>query len=84
MSQLHLTKVEKLQLRMVREVFTPWGLATAVEVRGKHLSLKIWDRDGRIHRMTIACTPRCGENAAEISQQRARRLLRQINAEAGY
>ncbi len=84
MSSLQITKRERLQIVAVREVFSPWGLATAVEMGGKHLILKVWARDGVIYRMPIACTPRNEGDAIGYTRQRARRLLRLINAREGY
>ncbi|WP_298161109.1 hypothetical protein [Brevundimonas sp.] len=84
MSALHLTKIQRRQVEVARQEISPWGLASAIEMGGKHLVLKVWSRSGEIHRITIACTPRNGGDALDITRQRSKRLLRQINAREGY
>lgn len=84
MSRLHLTKIEKLQVKVIQDVFTPWGLGTAVDMGGKHLRIRVFARDGTVHRLTVACTPRCGEHSLTMARKHALRLLRLLNAGAGY
>ncbi|MCO8030111.1 hypothetical protein NI454_09120 [Brevundimonas diminuta] len=81
---LSLTKVERRQVQIVREELTPWGLTTAVEMGGKHLSVRVFARDGGVHRITLSCTPKCGDSAVNMTRQKVRKLLRLINGRAGY
>lgn len=83
-SPVALTRVQRLQLQAARDILTPWGLATAVEMGGKHLLLKVWDRAGHLHKVVIACTPRCDEHSINFMRQKTQRLLRLINAREGY
>jgi len=82
--RLSLTKVERRQVQIVREELTPWGLSSVVEMGGKHLSVRVFARDGGEHRLTLSCTPKCGDTAVSMTRRNARALLRLINGRAGY
>lgn len=84
MSQLHLTKVQRLQIDVMRQELTPWGLGSAIEMGGQHMRLKVWARDGSVHGLTVLCTPRDAGDAVNTARQRARRLVRSLNARMGY
>lgn len=84
MSALHLTKPQRLQIEVMRQEISPWGLASAVVMGGVHMHLKVWDREGRSHVLVISCTPRDIGHAVNFARQKARRLVRLINERAGY
>lgn len=84
MSALSLTKIERLQLEIMRQELTPWGLSSAVVMGGKHLILKVWGPDGGVYRLVLACTPRSDGHTLNFARQNARRLVRTINGRAGY
>lgn len=76
---MHLTKVERGQVEAVAEVLKPWGLAWALE-RTHHLIMVLKDRRGGKWRLLLACTPRNAGDAVDIARQKAKRLVREINA----
>lgn len=84
MSGLRLTKIERLQLDVMRQELTPWGLPTALMMGGKHLKLKVWGRDGAAHVLIISCTPRNDGMALDHARQKARRLARELAEREGY
>jgi len=84
MSGPRLTKVERAQIEAARAVLSPWGLASAVEMGGKHVILRVWARCGAEHRLAIMCTPRNPDDAVDFARQKAVRLMRLINERAGY
>ena len=84
MSTLHLTRVMRAQIAAIREVVTPWGLGTALVNEGPHMVVKVFARDGGAHRLTIACTPKDRDAAINKARQNAKRLLRHLNARAGF
>ena len=84
MSALTLTKIERLQLDIMRQELTPWALSSAVVRGGKHLILKVWAPDGSVYRLVLACTPRSDGHTLDHARQSARRLVRRINERAGY
>lgn len=81
---LHLTKPQRLQIDVMRQEISPWGLATAIEMGGVHMKLKVWDREGGAHVLVVSCTPRNLGDTLTLCRQRARRLVRLINGRAGY
>lgn len=81
---MNLTKIERLQIEVMRQEISPWGLATAVVMGGKHMVMKVWAPDGAQHRLTIACTPRSDGTTLKMARSNARRLVRLINGRAGY
>lgn len=81
---IHLTKVERAQIKAMREEISPWGLATAVIMGGKHVILQVWSRDGHAYRLVVACTPRSAGWSVMMARAKAKRLVRLINTRAGY
>lgn len=84
MAGLVFTKIERLQLLVMRQELTPWGLASAVAMGGKHKILKVWAPDGSVYRLVLASTPQNDGNTLNYARQNARRLVRTINGRAGY
>lgn len=82
--RISLTKIERQQVEVMRQELTPWGLSSAVMMGGKHVKLRVWARDGSVHALTVACTPRSGQHALQHARQNAARLVRLINERAGY
>lgn len=83
-STLRLTKTMREQIAAIREVLSPWGLGTALINEGPHLVVKVFDRQGHGHRLTIASTPKCRGSAANKARSTAKRLLRFLNERDGY
>lgn len=84
LSAYRLTKTMRQQIEAIRDVFSPWGLGTAVVNEGPHMVVKVFAPDGGAHRISISSTPRCRDAAVRFASQKARRLLRHINQRAGY
>lgn len=78
-----LTRAERIQVEAAAEVFRPWGLQHTVEMGGKHLTMRIDIPNVGVWRLTIACTPRSADNAVDITRQKAKRLVRDINDRLG-
>ncbi len=84
MGALHLTKTMRAQVAVIREVLAPWGLGSAILNEGPHMVVKVFARDGGGYRLSIVCTPKSREAAVNKARQRAKALVRLINARAGY
>lgn len=82
MSQVRLTKAERRQLEAVDAVLAPWGLHYELE-RTHHLIAVIQGPKGGRWRLLLACTPRDDDAAVEMARQKARHVVRQINARLG-
>lgn len=80
---LTLTRIQRLQLAIMREIISPWGLQTALIMGGKHMALKVWSRRGDQYRLTLVCRPRSDGQSLDHARQNAARLIRRINAEEG-
>jgi hypothetical protein len=78
-----ITKAQQMQIDAAAEVLRPWGLEWTVEMGGKHLSMRIAGPKGGSWRLPIACTPRCAEYAVDVTRQKARRLVNDINQRLG-
>lgn len=84
MSTLRLTKTMRRQIDAIREVLAPWGLGSAIIYDGPHLVVKVWDRNGGAHRLSICCTPKSRDAAVNKAASKAKRLVRLLNERAGY
>lgn len=84
MSGLQLKKIQRQQLEIMRQELTPWGLASAVIMGGKHLILQVWGPDGSAYRLVVPGTPRSDGQSLDHARQNARKLVRRINVRAGY
>jgi hypothetical protein len=80
---IHLTKVQRLQVEAIEAELKPWGLRSQLVNEGKHMCLKVFGPKGGCWRITFAGTPRDEGSAVNISRQKAKRLIRDINARAG-
>lgn len=83
MSQMALTRIQRAQLQVMRDILNPWGLQTCLVMGGKHLCLKVWSRRGDQHRLILPCTPRSDGQTLDHARQNATRLIRKFNAEEG-
>lgn len=80
---LSITKAQQVQIDAAAEVFRPWGLGYSLEMGGKHLIMKVAGPRGGTWKLTIACTPRNADNAADLTRQKAKRLINDINQRLG-
>lgn len=82
MSSINLTKAERRQVEAAAAVFAPWGLTHTLE-RTRHLVMCVKGPRGGVWRMVLACTPKDADAAVNISRQKAKALVREINSRLG-
>lgn len=76
------TKTVRRQVDAVAEVLRPWGLKWELHA-GHHPVILVSGPKGGVWRLAIASTPKDADAAEQNARQKARCLVREINARLG-
>lgn len=74
---------QKDAVDLIERMLSDHGLTCTVRQGGKHLAVNVVGPDGRMHRITLANSPRSGENMLAWVRQDVNALLERLKVGSG-
>ena len=73
-----MTRAEKRQIEAARVLLDSLGMKWTIGPKKKHACIEIFDSVGDKHRVQIASSPRCEEDAIHYTKQKVRDVITHI------